>query len=359
MKKDNIAFVDIAKTIGIFLVVFAHLTIPEMWYKLINSFHMPLFFFISGYLFNQSRYTFKSLLKKKFSVLIVPYFFFAILSFLFWYFIESNFKSDEKTTSTTFNYLIGIPYATPDKDYLDYNLPIWFLPCLFVLEVIYFSIVKWVLKWWQLVITIFLFIIGLFINNSLSFRLPWGLDVALCSLIFFQIGNFTRGFKFSKKQIIRKTKFFRMILGLILSLIFFYSGYLNSMDNSVIIYLCRFHNIILFFITAISGIALTLLMSESLGGIKCTQFQNVFHFFGKNTLIILCLHILVISVIKGIFLYTLNIELDFYYDSVLKNLFMTVFVFACLIPIIIFFNKYLSVVLGSKTKKYDKLSEEI
>lgn len=41
-------WVDIAKGIGIILVVMGHANCPEIPHGIIYSFHMPLFFFLSG-----------------------------------------------------------------------------------------------------------------------------------------------------------------------------------------------------------------------------------------------------------------------------------------------------------------------
>lgn len=54
MKRDNV--IDVAKGIGIVLVVFAHINFTEPIQFFIYSFHMPLFFIISGVLFTKEKY---------------------------------------------------------------------------------------------------------------------------------------------------------------------------------------------------------------------------------------------------------------------------------------------------------------
>ena len=53
----RIRWVDIAKGIGIFLVVLGHCQITENVLTLITTFHMPLFFFLAGYVFRPERYS--------------------------------------------------------------------------------------------------------------------------------------------------------------------------------------------------------------------------------------------------------------------------------------------------------------
>ena len=45
-------YIDITKGIGILLVVWAHILLVGWTHRFIYAFHMPLFFFMSGYLFN-------------------------------------------------------------------------------------------------------------------------------------------------------------------------------------------------------------------------------------------------------------------------------------------------------------------
>lgn len=57
-KNNRLEYIDIAKGIGILLVVFGHsslvLHIENIW---IHSFHMPLFFIITGMCFNENKYS--------------------------------------------------------------------------------------------------------------------------------------------------------------------------------------------------------------------------------------------------------------------------------------------------------------
>ena len=48
-KKTRIASVDIAKAIAIFTVLMGHTVDSDTVYKTIYSFHMPLFFLLSGF----------------------------------------------------------------------------------------------------------------------------------------------------------------------------------------------------------------------------------------------------------------------------------------------------------------------
>ena len=70
---NRIEWIDTAKGIGLLLVIFEHLSIPYVtaW---IYTFHMPLFFFLSGVVFSGEKYTFQEYLKKRVKALVIPYF---------------------------------------------------------------------------------------------------------------------------------------------------------------------------------------------------------------------------------------------------------------------------------------------
>lgn len=54
--KNRISYIDIAKGIGIFLVIWGHIILNGPAYNIIYAFHMPLFFFLSGLVFSKSKY---------------------------------------------------------------------------------------------------------------------------------------------------------------------------------------------------------------------------------------------------------------------------------------------------------------
>lgn len=58
-------WVDAAKGIGILLVVMAHVPIPDSFKQFIYSFHMPLFFLLSGMMFRSSSQPAMSFIQKK------------------------------------------------------------------------------------------------------------------------------------------------------------------------------------------------------------------------------------------------------------------------------------------------------
>lgn len=80
-------WIDSLKGFAILLVVIGHLNfVSNELNQYIYSFHMPLFFFISGYLLSIGKYlnNGKFFLRKKVHSLIMPYFLFSLISYIFY-----------------------------------------------------------------------------------------------------------------------------------------------------------------------------------------------------------------------------------------------------------------------------------
>ena len=95
----RIEYLDIAKGIGILLVVLGHNdfeVISLFMQRLIYSFHMPLFFFLSGYFINTA-VPFFDFFKKRFHALIKPYLFTIFLI----YFTSISFEKMGFNTAIT------------------------------------------------------------------------------------------------------------------------------------------------------------------------------------------------------------------------------------------------------------------
>ncbi len=119
-------FLDISRGIGISLVVLGHnwITIygSDELFRLVYSFHVPLFFFLSGVLFNPAQ-EIKRLVCTKFQSVLKPY---LCLLFL-WGFVEIIFKGAKFS-----EYFSGVLIANGHSITLT---PLWFLPHLFLVFV--------------------------------------------------------------------------------------------------------------------------------------------------------------------------------------------------------------------------------
>lgn len=79
--EHRIHWIDILKGIGIISVVIAHVVTEGSVNRFIFLFHMPLFFYLSGYLYKPNP-NYKQYFIQKFQALMIPYFAFLILFFV-------------------------------------------------------------------------------------------------------------------------------------------------------------------------------------------------------------------------------------------------------------------------------------
>lgn len=56
LESNRIEWIDRCKSLAIYLVIFGHFCLNN---KYVYAFHMPLFFFLSGYVLNEKKYDFK------------------------------------------------------------------------------------------------------------------------------------------------------------------------------------------------------------------------------------------------------------------------------------------------------------
>ena len=195
----RIEYLDIAKGIGILLVVLGHNdfeVISLFAHQVIYSFHMPLFFFLSGYFLNTST-PFFDFFKKRFHTLLKPYFFTIFLI----YFTSISFEKMGFNTAIT--RIVKSLYGS--GHYLDW-VQLWFLPQLFVVSLYAFLFITLVSRlqnrWirWGILLAIlaislpflnafYPFQISIFGKTYELFGLPFSLDLVFLTGFFFILGN--------------------------------------------------------------------------------------------------------------------------------------------------------------------------
>ena len=131
----RIEYLDIARGIGILLVVLGHNdfgAISPFFHQVIYSFHIPLFFFLSGYFINTS-IPFFDYFKKRFHSVLKPYLFTIFLI----YFTSVSFE--KMGFQTAIGRIVKSLYGS--VNYIDWG-QLWFLPQLFVVSLYAFIFIK-------------------------------------------------------------------------------------------------------------------------------------------------------------------------------------------------------------------------
>lgn len=334
MDKIRIKWIDILKGIGIVLVVvghanfiFANATTAMFIQKYIYSFHMPLFFFLSGYLFVKEKYpSFKKLIHAKVKTLLVPYFLFSILSLIVYviYGLTHKYKLIEFKTM-----VIQILYLT---NKVVWNEVLWFLVCLFVVEAMFYSLPKTKAKF----TLVFCAIVGCALSFTTDyFILPWGVGVAFTAIVFYGIGNLIKNTKIENK--ITSPNIVIFIICFTTNAVI--GGVLNT-----IVYMSdtRYGNFIYFYIAAITGIVAYIQISQFFS--KYNLITKALEYLGKNSIVIVGTHYIVFFIIQKIgrlnSLFKNNMPIKGYVYALITLLIS--------IPIIFIINRYFPLVIGRK-----------
>lgn len=195
MIKKRLNYIDIAKAFAIFYIVLGHTIVHSqnsyLVLRFVCSFHVVLFFVLSGFTFKVNN-SFKQFVKKKFLRILLPYLVWAIL-FLLPYYVLGRSTAQELGTSQSFNIwkmLSNILYANGNNAALKQNSSLWFLPALFTIEMGYYFIIKFTTNNLKKEIpTLFILMtLGYVFSKQSYLILPWGINTFINIGYFFYIG---------------------------------------------------------------------------------------------------------------------------------------------------------------------------
>ncbi|MCD6160816.1 MAG: acyltransferase family protein [candidate division Zixibacteria bacterium] len=204
--------VDIAKGIGIILVVAGHTIIGfgsqhEHLYNFTHSFNMPLFLGISVIFISKKR-SISAFFNSKFKRFVIPFLswvvVYAILSNLMNYIkvqLQSVVVINEAITYHALNEYLMIPFLGNWISLKNAGLyvELWFLPAAFSLALLFRFILELDFKNNKIIIAIVSIIASLlmvYFNNlyKLHNMIPWGIDIAITCLPFYYLCQFRKIF---------------------------------------------------------------------------------------------------------------------------------------------------------------------
>lgn len=287
----RIEYMDIARGIGILLVVLGHNDFEALSvyaHQVIYSFHIPLFFFLSGYFVNIS-ISFVDFFKKRFNSLLKPYFFILFLI----YFVSVSFE--KMGFSMAITRILKALYGT--GHYIDW-VQLWFLPELFVVSLYAFIFIKLVSKlhnrWitWGILLftlvaslpflkTFYPFTISLSGKQYELYGLPFGLDLIFLSGFFFILGNEVR-------QITSEKTFDNLfiLIGTLVGLLVLNYLFTYEIDFNI----RQYESFPINTLEAILGIFFVLALSRQIE-VRTTRLASAFKYLGNISLIILLFHV--------------------------------------------------------------------
>lgn len=281
--KSRIDYVDIFRSTGIILMIMGHIGFGKEFNHYIHAFHMPMFFFLTGYFYKEKKLT--EIVKSRLNTLIIPYI--VIGSFHLTVFFLINRSVDIEQIRI-------FVWDNTAKNGVAIAGALWFLTAMFFSEIIYNLIQK---ADSGMIITTFIVVIisvlGMVLSNCLSFRLPWALDVSMVAVGLIHAGRITKE-KFP--QIFNISLWLSLILFAFFSVTIMFNGYVNIRHGT-------YGNWILFWINSVGMTIVLWNLSRyicSFLNSTCPLLKNWLTGIGEHSVIYLCFNQIVIKFLNYI-----------------------------------------------------------
>lgn len=192
MKKERITWIDAAKIIAMFSVILGHTKVPQTLLNWLYSFHLPLFFILSGAAYGASKKR-KQMKCYQYIIhrakgLLLPYFTLSFLMLLVWCI---NFKILGATNATILSKIKGI-FISNEGILTSPTNATWFLTTLFLVTIVYFIIERFYnydllkIELGICMLSAIGFIFASVYENRYHF--PWHVNVVPIGIFFFSFG---------------------------------------------------------------------------------------------------------------------------------------------------------------------------
>ncbi len=349
-QSKRLHYFDVAKGFGIILVVLGHIEyISDPLRTWISSFHMPLFFVVSGMLMrykDELSRPFASTVKKKARGLIIPYLWFSLLYFVI----------------DILNVALGkIDMATFWED-LQYSLTfygvsvLWFLPALFVAECGFILISKRLPKIPSILLIVVLSVGAYFAEQYLKgCEVLYGTSFGIMTLIHF-LYVFLRGIiamlfvclAYHTFALTKPGSGFSP-LQVLIGVLLFAINMLTSQINGCVDFRNQiFENVFLFLFDAVIGSYALILICKNIPNLPPISF------FGKNSLVVMATHVNTYVLYAAILLSWQIDKIVTHAKSYIFQFNIMWITFALETLIILVINRFFPFVLGKKCSLFHK-----
>lgn len=335
-------YIDVAKGIGIILVVLGHLDKNgQISREMIYAFHMPLFFLLSG-AFSKTDIDFKSYFKKSFLSLYLPYFIFvAVDTVIVTALALIENQSVSAGVKSNFFALFGF-------DYKVLNRPLWFLFALFVIKIAFYFINKRdFLKYSALVLSVGFVFVSQYVH--MPDNCLW--TVAVAGLAFYIVGSVLGKHILSMDVMLEGCGKNKALVYAVTALLDF--GLLAAFaftahkNGAVDMTIYRYgSSAFLYFVNAVIGCLAVLLLSLVLS--KIDFVSKFFCFYGENSMAVMICHYYLTRKLLPVLMEHWGLKAYLYHP--LTQAAVLVIVIAAIIPVIALTNRYCSFLFGKLPK---------
>ncbi|MCH5321301.1 MAG: acyltransferase family protein [Eubacterium sp.] len=327
-------FIDIAKGLGIILVILGHLdTDGQISREVIYAFHMPFFFVLSG-IFANTKIDFKSYFKNSFYSLYLPYLIFVVIDTILFSVIKfiQGGNVIELVKSNVLS-LLGFNFEVS-------NRPLWFLLALFIIRLVfYFANKNKVIKY-SLAILCVAFV---FVKNGALFSVPEKcvFIMAIPGLFFYIIGNVAKKYILNFDDIVNSKKLIFSVVLIACFALFIFTAHKNgSIDMTIY----QYGNSLFYFINAILGTFVFLILSAFLASFLFPK--KALSFYGVNSIVILIFHYYIARKVIPILMNHIGLG-EYTFHPITQLVALTVILLK-MVPVILIANKYFYFMFGKK-----------
>jgi len=269
--QGRVVYIDLFRGVGVLLMILGHLGLGKAFDHYIHAFHMPMFFFVSGFFFKPAK-GMAAFLGKKARTLLLPYAVFGLGHYLL-------------------NILMGGDAVAPLKHLLFVNtigLPItgalWFLTALFVTELVYHLLNRCLANRKLLHLAVIIIALaGNLLPKALPFRLPYAMDAGFTGVGLYHLGRlFKEGLE--KENSLAKRIYSGNIPACIIALIA--GGFLIFQNRYINMRAGNYGSVPLFWINALlTTVALMILCRRLYRG---QRMLSPLLRLGRNSIVFLC-----------------------------------------------------------------------
>lgn len=315
--KERFDYIDVAKSLGMLCVIWGHIMMSGLSHNFVYAFHIPLFFFISGMMYNNKKYdSFVVFCRKRFVTLLIPYFVYSVITWIIW--ALYSYLSHDTVDSYIMPLLQTFIAQGSGAHFLIHNGPLWFVTCLFVVEMAYYFIGR-LPRVINLLICGLLAILSVWmIRNRDLFDftlLPWSMEVAAAAIIFYSMGNLYKD-KVTHEAFLQKVNNIlgsAVLLFVLLAIVVWganYNGAVSMGSNNF------GRSPLLFYCLAICGIFLVLILSALIVRFfDKTKGYKLVRWFGRNSFDAMAIH----NPLKGIIIVVVGIVLGTKKDVIIHS----------------------------------------
>lgn len=265
---NRIEYLDVAKGLGIMLIILGHTDLPVCLKSWIFSFHVPLFLIVSGYCFKQR--SLKHILNKGWRQLLRPFLITHVICFVGLFFLCYVRLWDR---SHLLNWFLNVVFITRYGT----GRGLWFLGGLLWAKIWLTLLLKFN-RICTVIFLIALFLIAWLLNSSYD-KMPWYIPQGMACTMFLAFGYFLRCF-----NIIEQCSYKGILLLCFIIICFGNLMYINVFN---FIYGFGLFSVIG---TMCISFSVLVLLKELCQISSLLLIRRFFLYVGTNTLLILCIH---------------------------------------------------------------------